>query len=75
MGYGNPMFDGDEPLPQAQQRIISMRVWLSALRAGTLGEGAGLPDRHHDDHRRGLGAESQWRQGHGPNVDKWNQRG
>jgi hypothetical protein len=72
MGYGNPLFDGDQPLPPARpkQRIVSMRLWLGALLAGSLGEGACLPDRHDDEDRRGRGTENQWRQGHG----EWNER-
>lgn len=77
MGYGNSLFDGDvplpgeEPLPVPRQRIVSMRVWLGALLAGTAGEGTGLPDRHDHQDRGGRGAESQWRQGSGD----WNERG
>jgi hypothetical protein len=72
MGYGNPLFDGDEPLPAAnpRQRIVSMRVWLGGLVAGTLGEGTGLPDRHHDEDSRGRGAESQWRQEQGERGER-----
>lgn len=68
MGYGNPLFDGDEPLPPrssrepARNRILSMRLWLGAVLAGTLGEGSGLPDRHQDENRGSRGAENQWRQ-------------
>ena len=73
MGYGNSLFDGDEPLPadNPKQRVVSMRVWLSALLAGTLGEGTGLPDRHDDQDRGGRGAERQWRQGQG----EWGKHG
>lgn len=72
MGYGNPLFDGDQPLPEKtpKQRVVSMRLWLGAVLAGTLGEGAGLPDRHDDEDRGGRGAESQWRQGQG----EWSER-
>ncbi len=77
MGYGNPLFDGDQPLPPrnprpaVRQKILSMRLWLGAVLAGTLGEGSGLPDRHEDEDRGRRGAENQWRQGQG----EWNERG
>ena len=74
MGYGNPLFDGDEPLPPRKRahpnRLLSMRLWLGAVLAGTLGEGSGLPDRHEDEDRGRRGAESQWRETQGD----WNER-
>lgn len=64
MGYGNPLFDGDQPLPPRKSaqpnRILSMRLWLGAVLAGTLGSGSALPDRHADEDRSN-GGESQWR--------------
>ena len=77
MGYGNSLFDGDEPLPPANQKQrgsmgtglksvpIRLRVWLGAALAGAAGEGSGLPDRHHDQDGGGRGTESEWRQGQG----------
>jgi hypothetical protein len=66
MGYGNPLFDGDEPLPplDPQQRIVSMRLLFRGLRARTPGERAGLADRHDDenggpDGTRNLRAQDQ----------------
>ena len=72
MGYGNPLFDGDQPLPprHPRQRILSMRLWLGAVLAGTLGEGTGLPDRHDDEDRGGRATENQWRE----SQREWNQR-
>jgi len=51
MGYGNPLFDGDVPLPAMRRtpRVLSMQLWVGALLAGTLGEGVNPPDRHEDD--------------------------
>lgn len=59
MGYGNPLFDGDQPLPprNAKPRILSMRLWLGAVLAGTLGHGNALADREKDDNRNHA---SQW---------------
>lgn len=64
MGYGNPLFDGDVPLTpeKPRRRSASMRVWLGALLAGSLGEASSLPDRHQDENPRGAGSGSQWSQ-------------
>jgi hypothetical protein len=53
MGYGNPLFDGDQPLPSRNRkpRILSMRLWLGAVLAGTLGHGTAMADREKDDDR------------------------
>lgn len=59
MGYGNPLFDGDQPLPprHSRPRILSMRLWLGAVLAGTLGHGPAMADREKDDDRT---PSSQW---------------
>jgi len=47
MGYGNPLFDGDEPLPaqDPRPRIVSMRLWLGTARVADPGEAAHSADR------------------------------
>lgn len=62
MGYGNPLFDGDEPLapPHPRQRIISMRLLFRGLQARTPGEITALPD-HLDDAHGGLGTTQRQR--------------
>jgi hypothetical protein len=48
MGYGNPLFDGDEPLPTtSSQRMLSMRLFFHGLRSRTPDEETGLSDGHH----------------------------
>jgi hypothetical protein len=66
MGYGNPIFDGDEPLPaqDSRQRMVSMRLWRSGLLARTSDEEMSLPDRHADEDRGGAATERQRHQGH-----------
>ena len=67
MGYGNPLFDGDEPLPaqDPKQRIVSLRLWRGRLLAGSRSEGAALPNGNQDEDGSGRGPESQGRQGQG----------
>jgi hypothetical protein len=52
MGYGNPLFDGDEPLapPHPKQRIISMRLLFRGLHARGPGQITALPDPLDDEH-------------------------
>ena len=61
MGYGNPLFDGDEPLapPDPKQRIISMRLWFHGLRPRTSVEEGNSPDRHDEVHGGRSNARSQ----------------
>ena len=51
MGYGNPLFDGDEPLPaqDPRQRIVSMRLWPGAARGAGPGEAAYSADRRENE--------------------------
>ncbi len=65
MGYGNPLFDGDQPLPPARPRprILSMRLWLGAVLAGTLGNGSALAQQ--EEELRSRDSESEWRHRHG----------
>ena len=67
MGYGNPLFDGDEPLPplDPKQRIVSMHLLFRGLRARIPDERAGLPDRHDDENGGRGGAQDQRGQGQG----------
>lgn len=65
MGYGNPLFDGDQPLPRnrPRRRVLSLRLWLSAILAGTLGDGAAF-QAHDDEEDRGTrSAHGHWRPG------------
>lgn len=73
VGYGNPLFDGDVPLPPPgrKPRIMSLRQWLGAVLAATPREGAGLDERHGDDEISGSGSATPWPQGQGG----WNGRG
>jgi hypothetical protein len=49
MGYGNPLFDGDEPLAaNSRQRVLSMRLFFHGLRPRTKDEGSGLQGRDRD---------------------------
>ena len=59
MGYGNPLFDGDEPLTtqDARQRIVSMRLTFHGWRPKFSGERAGSVD--HDDEHGGGDAQGQ----------------
>ena len=61
MGYGNPLFDGDEPLtpPNPKQRILSMRLWFHGLHPRTPGDGTTLPDRHDEEHGDFGGAQGR----------------
>jgi hypothetical protein len=63
MGYGNPLFDGDEPLPSpnAAQRIVSMRLLFRGLRPRTGNEVACVADRDED----GTGVQCQRSEDHG----------
>jgi hypothetical protein len=72
MGYGNPLFDGDEPLPpSSKQRLLSMRLFSHGLRPRTPEQEPALPVRDHDpDGDRG-GSNSQ----RSEPQDERNQRG
>jgi hypothetical protein len=49
MGYGNPLFDGDEPLPaDSRRRVLSMRLFFHGLRPRTPDHETGLSDSRHD---------------------------
>jgi hypothetical protein len=68
MGYGNPLFDGDEPLPapDAAQRIVSMRLLFRGLRARVGDPGARAADGHDDAAaRRQRGEDHSDRSSHG----------
>jgi hypothetical protein len=63
MGYGNPLFDGDEPLPTTHRpRVLPARLWLGAVLAGILGDGAALRALGDED-RGSRDSHSPWRPG------------
>lgn len=65
MGYGNQIFDGDEPLPasEPEQRILSMRLWRRPLFPVSRAKPADIPERDRDEDGGGRGAKSQWGEG------------